>query len=186
MIIIENFLNSEVLDIVTDIKKTYSNQNTKRLGWTNLTWDPYLHGNSALTFVIPISELNEHIAPLFAKADPAFKDSTIDTQFCVWGKGSSIPFHNDQHVQFAATVYLNDNWQVEDGGLFLWKDRNTNELLVVSPEYNMCVINDLHEAHHVSVVSYTSTQPRITLQIWAHNKDNYNDVPFGNKLFNYG
>lgn len=187
MIIIENFLNSEVLDIVNDIKNTYNNKSSaKRLGWTNTVWDPYLYGSSALTFVVPIPELDEHLAPLFEKADPTFKNCKIDTQFCVWGKGSTIPFHNDQHVKFAATVYLNDEWKIEDGGLFLWKDSGSNELLVVSPEFNVCVINNLHEPHHVSVVSYTSTQLRMTLQIWAHSDENANDVPVDNNVFNYG
>jgi Rps23 Pro-64 3,4-dihydroxylase Tpa1-like proline 4-hydroxylase len=183
MIIVENFLTSEAINIVEDIKKSYNSKEQKRLGWTNATWDPYLHGPSALTYVIPIPELDKHLKPIFEEIDPAFKDAVIDTQFCIWGKGSTIPFHNDSHVAFAATVYLNEKWAVEDGGLFLWRDQITNELLVVSPEYNTGVINNLHELHHVSVVSYGATQYRMTLQIWAHFKEN--DVPIGSNIFNY-
>jgi hypothetical protein len=183
MIIVENFLTPEAISIVEEVKRTYNSKENKRLGWTNAVWDPYLHGPSALTFVMPMPELDKHLKPLFEKADPIFKDTIIDTQFCIWGKGSTIPFHNDSHVAFAATVYLNDEWNVEDGGLFLWRDHNTDELLVVNPEYNVCVINNLHELHHVSVVSYGAMQYRMTLQIWANFKEN--DVPIGTDVFNY-
>jgi hypothetical protein len=185
MIVINNFLTAEALSIVDDIKKNISDKEKKRLGWTNAVWDEYLHGPSALTFVVPIPELDKYLLPLFEKADPIFKNAKIDTQFCLWGKGSTIPFHNDSHVSFAATVYLNEKWEVEDGGLFLWKDINTNELLVVNPEYNVCVINNLHELHHVSVVSYGAKQFRMTLQIWASASEDAKDVPMGNATFNY-
>lgn len=185
MIILENFLTPEAISIVNDIKKNCQDKEKKRLGWTNAIWDEYLHSPSALTFVIPVPELDKILLPLFQKADPMFKDAVIDTQFCLWGKGSTIPFHNDSHVSFAATVYLNEKWPIEDGGLFLWKDNNTNELLVVSPEYNVCVINNLHEAHHVSVVSYAAKQYRMTLQIWASVRGDANDIPLGTNVFNY-
>jgi hypothetical protein len=183
MIIVDDFLNTEALSIVEDMKKNFNSRTNKKLGWTNAIWDPHLHGTSALTFVIPMPELDKHLKPLFEKADPIFKDTNIDTQFCVWGKGSTIPFHNDSHVPYAATVYLNDEWNIEDGGLFLWQDYNTHELLVLNPKYNVCVINNLHEPHHVSVVSYGATQYRMTLQIWANFKDN--EVPMGTNIFNY-
>jgi hypothetical protein len=186
MIVINNFLTPEAISIVDVIKKNLYNKEQKMLGWTNTIWDEYLYGPSALIFVVPTPELDKHILPLFEKADPIFKNARIDTQFCVWGKGSTIPFHNDSHVAFAATVYLNEKWEVEDGGLFLWRDINTNELLVVSPEYNVCVINNLHESHHVSVVSHGAKQFRMTLQIWAHVGDDAKDVPIDNNTFNYG
>jgi hypothetical protein len=185
MIIIENFLTPEVLSITEEIKKNYKSQDNKRLGWTNATWDPYLFGPSALTFVIPIPELDEYLLPLFEKADPIFKGAKLDTQFCLWGKGSTIPFHNDNHVAFAATVYLNEQWSIEDGGLFLWKDHNTNELLVVNPEYNICVINNLHESHHVSIVNYGAKELRMTLQIWAHVSHVDNNTPLALDVFKY-
>jgi len=185
MIIVDNFLTPEVIDIVEDIKKNFNSKDKKRLGWTNSVWDEYLYSSSALTFVTPASELDKYLLPLFEKADPMFKNAQIDTQFCLWGKGSTIPFHNDSHVAFAATVYLNEKWNIEDGGLFLWRDNNTNELLVVNPEYNICVINNLRESHHVSVVSYGAKQFRMTLQIWAHVSDDTKDVPTDTTAFNY-
>jgi Rps23 Pro-64 3,4-dihydroxylase Tpa1-like proline 4-hydroxylase len=177
MIVISNFLTPEIITIVDNIKKNFNSKETKMLGWTNAIWDENLYRSSALTFVVPVPELDNYLQPLFEKADPIFKNARIDTQFCLWGKGSTIPFHNDSHVAFAATVYLNEKWDVEDGGLFLWRDSNTGELLVVSPEYNVCVINNLRELHHVSVVSYGAKQFRMTLQIWAHVKDDTKDVP---------
>jgi len=185
MLIIENFLTPEALSIAEDIKNNFYKLETRKLGWTNATWDPYLFGPSALTFVVPIPELDEHLLPLFEKADPIFKGAKIDSQFCVWGKGSTIPFHNDNHVAFAATVYLNESWEIEDGGLFLWKDLNTNELLVANPKYNLCVINNLHEPHHVSVVSYGAKQFRMTLQIWAHVNHEGDNLPLDLDIFKY-
>jgi Rps23 Pro-64 3,4-dihydroxylase Tpa1-like proline 4-hydroxylase len=185
MIIVENFLSPNVLKVVEEIKKNFNSKGPdKRLGWTNAIWEPYLQQNSALTFVVPVPELDESLQLLFGEIDPKFKDVKIDTQFCVWGKGTTIPFHHDNHVAFAATIYLNEEWRIEDGGLFIWKTYDKDQLRVVSPEYNLCVINDIHEAHHVSVINYGAEQLRLTLQIWAHCDPE--EAELDNNLFLYG
>lgn len=190
MILVDNFLPKETFDLVDKIVESRSSRDpeTKRMGWTNLIWDTKLQKNSSLTFVVPTPELNDTLSKLFAKVDKKFEGVPLESQFCVWGRGSTIPFHNDQHVAFGATIYLNKNWNIEDGGLFLWKDHNTHELFVVNPVYNLCVINDLHEEHHVSVVNYAVDTPRLTLQVWAGVNEEImegTDISVDNTTFSY-
>ncbi len=43
--------------------------------------------------------------------------------FYIWVRGSYIPFHNDENFKAASSIYLNDFWDADDGGLFphfLW------------------------------------------------------------------
>ena len=169
MLVINNFLPDEVLKVVQLTVDSW--KSSKRLGWTNMSWDPNLQLKSALVFVTPFDELNSTFEKLFKEKDPSLDNVFINTQFCVWGPGSTIPFHDDHHVKFAATVYLNQAWRIEDGGLFIWVNRHTGKLEVIPPTYNMCVINNEQESHHVTNTSFAPDQMRITLQIWAFHKN---------------
>jgi len=169
MLIINNFLPDDVLRVVQLTVDSW--KSSKRLGWTNMSWDPNLQKKSALVFVTPFDELNETMIKLFSERFPSLSNCIVNTQFCVWGPGTTIPFHDDHHVKFAATIYLNQNWRIEDGGLFIWINKTTRKLEVVPPTYNMCVINNDQEEHHVTNTSYSADQMRITLQIWAFDKN---------------
>jgi hypothetical protein len=48
-------------------------------------------------------------------------------------KLSYIPWHNDDHVIAALTIYLNKNWDVNWGGYFLYK--LNDEIRGIKPEF---------------------------------------------------
>ena len=85
----------------------------------------------------------------------------------VWPRGSSISCHNDAHCKFGATIYLNNEWPINNGGLFVWQENDSDEWKARVPKYNTMVLNDERELHLVTPVSYSSMDMRHTVQIWG-------------------
>lgn len=80
-------------------------------------------------------------------------------QFCRFYPGTGINTHRDSHYLWAATIYLNSQWDRLQGGYFCSQD------LIHVPCYNSMVVVSQGQAHSVSEVY--GLEPRITLQIWA-------------------
>ena len=55
-----------------------------------------------------------------------------------WPVGSYIPWHNDSHASFTATVYCNRYWDRDWGGLFLYEENG--KILAEVPEWNKLVL----------------------------------------------
>ena len=88
-------------------------------------------------------------------------------QIYVWPRGSGISAHNDGDKKFGATIYLNNHWELDFGGLFVWQDKESEELKVRMPEFNSMVVNDTEELHLVTPVAFNCYAIRHTVQIWG-------------------
>jgi Rps23 Pro-64 3,4-dihydroxylase Tpa1-like proline 4-hydroxylase len=91
--------------------------------------------------------------------------------YCIWQPYSGLSLHDDDHHKLGATIYLNDSWSVNDGGIFLWKEKsNPYEMYRgISPTKNLMILNDNKEEHLVTPISPHSTKLRTTIQIWFDN-----------------
>ena len=47
--------------------------------------------------------------------------------YYLWGPGSYIPWHSDEVYSSAFSIYMNENWNYEDGGLFQYYSNNKVE-----------------------------------------------------------
>jgi len=86
-------------------------------------------------------------------------------QYYVWKQNAAISLHKDSAYKFGATIYLNENWDIDCGGLFLWQ--HGSELKGFCPEYNSMVLNNSGEAHLVTPVNPLSPVHRYTIQVWG-------------------
>ena len=86
-------------------------------------------------------------------------------QYYVWRQNSGIALHSDQGFKYGATIYLNNNWDINSGGIFLWEEGDY--LKGICPEYNTMILNDEKEFHLVTTVSPLITEFRCTIQIWG-------------------
>ena len=100
----------------------------------------------------------KHLLPSYGK---------LVQQIYAWLPASGISAHTDGKKKFGMTIYLNNNWQLDYGGLFVWEDKESNELKVRMPEFNSMVLNDNEELHLVTPVAFNSPVIRHTLQIWG-------------------
>lgn len=89
-------------------------------------------------------------------------------QFYIWQQNAGISSHTDGQYKFGATIYLNKQWDIDDGGFFIWKNKETEELKVLSPERNTMVLNSDRETHLVTPVASNCKELRHTIQIWGY------------------
>ena len=123
--------------------------------------------------VSPVSEsLTEKIEFEFKKYFPEY--SRFEVSFYCWMSGGGICFHNDHthDKKCGATIYLNESWNPEWGGVFLWyenqEDESVGKISALSPQFNNLIINDTFQKHMVTSISPLSPQIRISLQIWTY------------------
>lgn len=171
MLIIENFFDEGSLEVCE--QKIERFLKGTEFGWTSLSWSEELVKDSAIIFIMDFPDLNEYISNKLCEIDDYLKNAQLNIQMCVWGAGSKINFHSDDHKKFAATIYLNKEWDLVDGGLFQYIDKNTNQLITHPPFYNSCIINTHHEPHQVTQIGYYVNKLRFTVQVWgSENPEN--------------
>jgi hypothetical protein len=87
----------------------------------------------------------------------------------VWSGGSYITWHPDACFPYSGTIYLNEEWDSNDGGVFLYKDSQTKKIKGIEPTYNTMVVNsaieeDPHNAHCVTCIVPGTIKKRVTIQ----------------------
>ena len=87
----------------------------------------------------------------------------ISADFFKYHPGSYIPWHTDSDHKYAATLYFNDNWNRDWGGLTLMEYGTTRTFII--PERNNIFILKGDFWHTVSSLT-SDAQPRYTLQIF--------------------
>ena len=94
-------------------------------------------------------------------------ETVMSVQYYEWNQMSQINWHDDSHVYGAVTIYLNENWDNDWGGLFCWKEKKTDTPVgnFLFPMFNMAIILRNHIPHHVSLIN-PYAPVRKTLQIW--------------------
>ena len=157
------------------IEELRSSQQSHVWGVSSLFWDEVLKiglvGNVSMRLLPEELALEAHEAlkKYFSKIGSGFI-----YQYYIWNKMSGISSHNDlpSHVE-GGTLYLNETWDSNWGGLFVWKDKNEKKgykLNAICPKQNMLIINDESEIHSVTPVSPTIPHVRTTIQIWNNKK----------------
>lgn len=95
--------------------------------------------------------------------------SEYTLQHYIWCKNSGISKHDDAGHKFGATIYMNSDWDINYGGIFLWRRREETdqEMKLIVPEFNSMILNTDHSVHMVTSVSALAPDYRVTLQIWG-------------------
>lgn len=82
-------------------------------------------------------------------------------------KLSYIPWHNDAGHSAALTIYLNENWNPDWGGFFMY--RTENEIKAIRPIKNTAILQSGGVVHSVSTINMDADY-RISLQCFLNNK----------------
>jgi Rps23 Pro-64 3,4-dihydroxylase Tpa1-like proline 4-hydroxylase len=159
-----NFLEeSFIYNLVTNIIK--ESQQYKPIWKSNINWGENIVKGSSLVLAYEIKEQElNYIKSKFIELDSKFKNKEIVGHFYIWTRGSNIPMHNDSNYEYGCTIYLNKNWDIDWGGLYIWQE--DNKLNIEKPEFNKLIINKGNTRHGTTLLNYNIPEERLTLQIF--------------------
>jgi hypothetical protein len=171
-----NVLDEDLIKNVMDYFKSIMGADV----WgSSIGWDQNLSliSSNTLTHRISNKTLEKEIKNSIEKAlDVDFdKEELIFVpSIYVWAGGSYITWHPDKCYPYNGTIYLNEEWDSNDGGVFLYKDSQTKEIKGIEPTYNSMVVNsateeDPHNTHCVTCIVPGTIKKRVTIQ-WRTNK----------------
>ena len=146
----DNFLDS---DLIRGINEYTFKQNSKPSWITSHRWS-----NEVKRFTSPVVALGlpkQFASPIqdrFNQIRYKRKKFKIEAlMFYVWCPNSYIGWHADAPYTFGASIYLNEEWDINHGGIFLYKDKE--DIKGVSPVYNRCIINVEKTMHTVTMIT---------------------------------
>ena len=168
MIIVEDFLTPGTFRRCQKELK----QKLQERCWTSscIAWaDNVKKGITGSTLVTGVSdELKVKLEKELRKYLPdGMEEVKVHADYYVWQYNAGISGHTDQKYKFGATLYLNDEWFVNSGGLFVWEDSETGKEKVHVPTRNVLVLNTKHEEHMVTPVTIETFDFRYTIQMWG-------------------
>ena len=117
---------------------------------------------STLITKVPIITENK-IIECISKYYP--NDTEYVIQYFIWQNNSGIAFHADGNYRSGATIYLNEDWDKNFGGLFVWQEEGNEIMKAIAPKRNMMVLNNKREFHSVTPISPLCKEFRCTIQI---------------------
>lgn len=166
MKIFNNVLSENLLQEISKEVKDKIQSNS--WGTSEIFWEPSLRLNSTGTVLISdcSDEMQKLVLSELKNRLPEY--SKIFVKYHLWQKGSAISCHEDANYKFGATVYLNDVWDINSGGIFVWRPKDSDIMKAIAPTYNTLVVNDESELHFVTPISYNTNNFRVTIQIFAH------------------
>ena len=159
-----NFLDETFIDdFIKNIIK--ESQEYKPIWKSNINWGDNIVKNSSLVLAYEINKENlNYIKSKFIELNDKFKDKEIVGHFYIWTKGSYIPMHNDSNYEYGCTIYLNKYWNIDWGGLYIWKEND--KLNIEKPEFNKLIINKGNTKHGTTLLNYNVPEERLTIQIF--------------------
>lgn len=90
--------------------------------------------------------------------------SPLIMMYYYWTPMSHIPWHNDEIYSCAMTIYLNQTWDKNNGGLFLYEEGN--EIRCIMPKVNRAVIQKNNTNHAVTCLTKNSPIRRTIQLFW--------------------
>jgi hypothetical protein len=161
---IEKFFTDEELPILF---KEVNSAEAEPKWRTNKFWSKDIVKKSSAVVSLYLSkEINNIIKNKFIKIKPEYKEFTFTSQFYMWYPFSYIPQHKDHLYKLASTIYLNETWDIDFGGLFYYKDESEKYKMVI-PKFNCGVINTPDLYHGVTLL-HPDAPYRTTIQIFAY------------------
>lgn len=124
-------------------------------------------GSYAPVLILPIPEYRDYLMRKYQSLDPIFNEYTNLTCFMhIWLPGSQIQFHHDasdDNPRLSSTIYINESWNWNWGGLFLY-DHPTLGQGWVYPHPNSMIWFKPPIYHATTMVNNNAEFPRLSIQ----------------------
>lgn len=132
--------NALPLELIAAVKGHITAQEYIRTNHTS--WQATVVNLSGPIYMADVSEqLHFEIKSNLSKLAPEFELMGFDANIYVsmGGRYSYIPWHTDSNYAYAATVYLNEQWDREWAGYFMYEAEG-GRLEAIAPEFNKAII----------------------------------------------
>lgn len=134
-----------------------------RTMFSSLSWGPNVIGDGPPVLIHLIPEQHEIVMTLAGLCEQLFEQKPNNVQFTYWPVNSYIPWHNDGSHKGALTIYINQQWKRDWGGLFMYDRGNDIRVIVPQPNFGVYVTPG---TWHATTPVYPSGRLRRTIQIW--------------------
>ena len=134
------------------------------------TWKDYLTDSKKAPAIL-LNDLDsidqEKVLSVLKEQFGDFNNAYLTVQR--WEKGCYIPWHNDQKYDFSATIYLNPEWEYDDGGQFVYTEGDDYYGVNHSytPQFNTAVLLEGGHYHCVAPIN-SSDKTRVTIQFFGY------------------
>ena len=161
----DEFFTEELYEELINTAKNLLRQGGNTFG-TNAWWNPNIVKDSFPVLIHGIYKDSELFAKVREQIEKKTKLAVKDHDIMIyyWTRFSYIPWHEDQNYEGALTVYLNEEWQPEWGGYFLYED-NKQEIRAILPKRNFGLLQQGGIRHSTTPVHYDGGM-RISIQVF--------------------
>ena len=170
IIIKQDFLNSNIFDELNIISKNFIQNNLQDI-YKKKSWKDTIKENENLLVCMHDLDdkelLHQLTKDIIDKTN--FKPQFLQVRLHFLLPNSHVPWHIDNN-KTGITVFLNNDWDLDHGGLFLYKDRNNNNnIKAILPEKNTAVIVRNGIIPHAVTILSNNSKIRRTLQLFIDN-----------------
>jgi hypothetical protein len=135
-------------------------------GRSSYHWEPSVRKSSAVVLVRDYHPVLSKLILERMMDRGMIEHAEYEVMNFAWTRLSYLPWHNDRKKEEALTIYLNDKWELDWGGLFLYKDEE-EQIRAYAPKFNCGLRNDNNILHATTLIGLDAPEPRFTLQIFS-------------------
>jgi Rps23 Pro-64 3,4-dihydroxylase Tpa1-like proline 4-hydroxylase len=168
---IQNFLSEELYkECISTARHLLTIPNN--LFFTNYWWNEKIIKDSFPVLVHSIASESELYHKLKSEIEnkTGYYINSNELMFYYWTRYSYIPWHDDPHCDAALTIYLNEEWEPDFGGYYIYEDEE-NDLRAVTPKPNLALLQKGGMRHTTTPVNFVGFM-RITIQVFMYEKIN--------------
>jgi len=168
--VIKNILdNKTIKDLTSHMDKVYQNREDLVFNNNLSLWNQDIieYSNEVLIYNLDTrNKLFSSISKDLFKLN--INKSIKSILYYYWLPGSYIPWHTDKHYSYTLTIYLNDIWDLQWGGLFQYC---LNDCVnSITPVHNLGILQQ-GDINHSTTITTKASPIRRTLQIFFSDKD---------------
>ncbi len=161
----EDFFTEDHSNLLLNTAKDLLRRNTNSFA-VNAWWDPNIVKDSFPVLIHSIYKESELFALTRDQIEKKTKLSVKDHDIMIyyWTRFSYIPWHEDQNYEGTLTVYLNDEWQPDWGGYFMYEDKK-GDVHAILPKKNFGLLQQGGIKHCTTPVNFDGGM-RISIQVF--------------------
>ena len=156
--IYKDFFDPDCLKYIEESIEKSKNTANLRTSYPSNAWQPNIIHESTPVIVYDLFDADILLKPLKEVIDI---EREVHFMIYYWPVGSYIPWHDDVHASFTATVYCNRYWDRNWGGLFLYEEGD--KILAEVPKWNKLVVQTDKAWHSTTPVTKSYYTPVVNV-----------------------